>query len=86
MQLETVNKLYLELSQVATAKTANDLKLEKALALVKQAYPKLNSEYLTLLNKYAGTRFENDPPLVALRDWVNTAHRLIAGEEYPHAS
>ena len=28
MELETVNKLYLELSQVATAKTARELKLE----------------------------------------------------------
>jgi hypothetical protein len=30
MQLETVNKLYLELSQFATAKTANDLNLDRA--------------------------------------------------------
>ena len=29
MELETVNKLYLELSQFATAKTKNDLDLEK---------------------------------------------------------
>jgi len=29
MELETVNKLYLELSQFATAKTKNDLELEK---------------------------------------------------------
>lgn len=29
MELETINRLYLELSQVATAKTANDLHLEK---------------------------------------------------------
>jgi hypothetical protein len=28
MQLETINKLYLELSQIATAKTARQLELE----------------------------------------------------------
>lgn len=31
MQLETINKLYLELSQVATAKTARELELEDVL-------------------------------------------------------
>lgn len=31
MELETINKLYLELSQVATAKTARELELEDAL-------------------------------------------------------
>lgn len=30
MELEIVNKLYLELSQIATAKTARELKLEEA--------------------------------------------------------
>lgn len=29
MELETVNKLYLELSQFATAKTANDIALDR---------------------------------------------------------
>jgi len=33
MELETVNKLYLELSQFATAKTANDLKLDLAMVV-----------------------------------------------------
>lgn len=32
MELETVNKLYLELSQVTTAKTARELELEDLLA------------------------------------------------------
>lgn len=31
MELETINKLYLELSQIATAKTARELKLEELL-------------------------------------------------------
>jgi len=31
MELETVNKLYLELSQIATAKTAKELALEDAI-------------------------------------------------------
>lgn len=31
MELETVNKLYLELSQIATAKTARELELEDLL-------------------------------------------------------
>lgn len=31
MELETVNKLYLELSQIATAKTSRELALEKVL-------------------------------------------------------
>ena len=34
MQLDTINKLYLELSQIATAKTARELVLEKELARV----------------------------------------------------
>ena len=34
MELETVNKLYLELSQFATAKTKNDFELEKILAAI----------------------------------------------------
>jgi hypothetical protein len=32
MELETVNKLYLELSQVTTAKTARELELEELLS------------------------------------------------------
>ena len=32
MELETVNKLYLELSQFATAKTRNDIELDCVLA------------------------------------------------------
>lgn len=32
MELETINKLYLELSQVATAKTKRELELEKTVA------------------------------------------------------
>ena len=32
MELETINKLYLELSQVATAKTRNDIELDCVLA------------------------------------------------------
>jgi hypothetical protein len=31
MELETINKLYLELSQVATAKTAREIELENLL-------------------------------------------------------
>jgi hypothetical protein len=34
MQINTINKLYLELSQIATAKTARELALEKELARV----------------------------------------------------
>lgn len=32
MELETINKLYLELSQIATARTAKELALEEAVA------------------------------------------------------
>ena len=32
MELETVNKLYLELSQIATARTAKEIALEAAVA------------------------------------------------------
>lgn len=34
--LETINRLYLELSQVATAKTANDLKLDRLVERVRR--------------------------------------------------
>ena len=37
MQLETINKLYLELSQVATATTARELKLIDGIAAARQA-------------------------------------------------
>lgn len=33
MELETINKLYLELSQVATAKTWKDIKSEQTIAI-----------------------------------------------------
>lgn len=32
MELETINRLYLELSQIATAKTAKEIALENAVA------------------------------------------------------
>lgn len=35
MELETVNKLYLEISQVATAKTKRDSELDEANALLR---------------------------------------------------
>jgi hypothetical protein len=35
MELETINKLYLELSQIATAKTSKDLELDRADAKIK---------------------------------------------------
>ena len=37
MELETVNKLYLELSQIATAKTARELELEDMLRSAQEA-------------------------------------------------
>lgn len=41
MQLETINKLFLELSQVATAKTANEIALEDKLKEANLAARKL---------------------------------------------
>jgi hypothetical protein len=35
VELETINKLYLELSQIATAKTAREIELESLLASAK---------------------------------------------------
>lgn len=35
MELETINKLYLELSQIATAKTSKEIVLEKQVADIK---------------------------------------------------
>lgn len=43
MQLETINKLYLELSQVATAKTAQELRLER-----------FNNSLIDRMNYFAG--------------------------------
>ncbi len=37
-ELETVNKLYLELSQFATAKTSRELQLEQALSRLLSAF------------------------------------------------
>lgn len=34
MELETINKLYLELSQIATAKTAKEITLQDALSSI----------------------------------------------------
>ena len=36
MELEIINKLYLELSQIATAKTAKELDLERRIALLRE--------------------------------------------------
>jgi len=57
MELETINKLYLELSQIATAKTRRELELETLLAQAENASDQSkqiarliseNKEFLTL--------------------------------------
>ena len=37
MELETINKLYLELSQVATARTKQEIKMWKQVCIMKEA-------------------------------------------------
>ena len=46
MELETINKLFLELSQVTTAKTKRELQLEHQLEYAR----KQNEDYVDLLN------------------------------------
>lgn len=41
MQLDTINKLYLELSQVATARTARELEMEAKLQLADEVYARM---------------------------------------------
>ena len=54
---------------------------DELLELVKQSYRKQNAEYLELLSKYAGTRFEHDPAIVRAKGWVKKADELIAQAE-----
>jgi hypothetical protein len=54
---------------------------DELLTLVKGAHSKQNSEYLTLLAKYAGTKFESDPVIQKLKTWVKNADELIAKAE-----
>lgn len=54
---------------------------DELLELVKQSYRKQNAEYLELLSKYAGTRFEHDPAIVRAKGWVKKADELIAKAE-----
>lgn len=51
------------------------------LMLVKRVYRKKNAEYLDLLSKYAGTKFENDPVIVSVREWIHKADELIEKAE-----
>lgn len=54
---------------------------DELLMLVKRAYRKKNAEYLDLLSKYAGTKFENDPVIVSVREWIHKADELIEKAE-----
>jgi hypothetical protein len=58
------------------------LQRDQLLALVKAAYRKQNSEYLSLLAKYAGTKFESDPVIQNLKTWVKNADDVIAIAEH----
>ena len=47
MELETINKLYLELSQVATATTEKEFKLRAALVRIDREFNELNGQECT---------------------------------------
>ncbi len=49
MELETLNKLYLELSQVATAKTKRELELENVLVYIYQSIDFLRENFTVLV-------------------------------------
>lgn len=51
MGLDTINKLYLELSQVATAKTAREIELEKVAKRRGELLEKIFIEYRTDISK-----------------------------------
>lgn len=63
MELETVNRLFLELSQFATATTAKEIALWKELAEVKAQRDDLISELAKMADalEHAGTRAEFHP-------------------------
>lgn len=55
MELETINKLFLELSQFATAKTKNEITLESKIAQMERAIT-LQSRIVDLSEKYGSRR------------------------------
>ena len=60
MELEIVNKLYLELSQVATAQTQNEIKLRDELLVANARISQLQSAILWALGQEGG--FNPQPP------------------------
>ena len=65
------------------SKYAKELEQQRVdlVVLVKESYNKKNAEYLELISKYAGTKFESDPVIVALKTWLSKADELIAKAE-----
>lgn len=64
MQLEIINKLYLEFSQIATAKTGRDIKIEKflrelvdRLELGRENVGNKNGWIIDLINKFLSENF-----------------------------
>jgi hypothetical protein len=60
------------------AETKPELEVKNLVRLIVTAYGKQNSEFLTLIGKYAGTVYENDPAIVKLKSWVKDADLAIS--------
>lgn len=76
MELETINRLYLELSQFATAKTKRELELEEL----------LRSACAIAERKGEGThwgRFADSIHQKGLNDITARTYRVLEGETYP---
>ena len=66
MELETINKLYLELSQIATAKTRRELELEALVAHAGRARQWRELELETLLASYKDDREKYNELILAV--------------------
>ncbi len=93
MQLDMINKLYLELSQVATAKTAREIELENLLARY-QAVEANNTELVDLLTSARAiahregkdthwARFEQRLDKAGIGHVTPKTFRILPGDESP---
>ena len=81
MELETINKLYLELSQITTATTTREILLQKQLAEARRDSARLKNDAAIFYEAASGLLATND----ALRAQLAEAQRELQNCKYGRA-
>ena len=76
MELETVNKLYLELSQIVTAKTARELELEDLLRSAHKLYLELSQIVTAMYLELSQIATAKTSRELELEDLLRSAHAI----------